>query len=91
MVKEAMKENEKAIVSYILGILSIVFAIISPFAGILISIVGIAMSKNKSNDLEKRARKLSVIGIVLSIVMFLVSIAVVYFIKINYPQLFQAP
>ena len=87
MAKEAMKESEKAIVSYVLGILSIVFALISPFAGLILSIIGIVITKKKANDLEKRSRKLSVIGFWLSIVMLIVSAALFYFLKINYPQL----
>lgn len=50
---------------YVLGILSIVFAFFNSFAGLVIGIIGYSQGK-KGND--KRAKKLSIIGIVLSII-----------------------
>jgi len=52
-------------VSYILGILSIVFAFFSPFAGLVLGIIGLI----QSNKLKlKKAKKLNIIGIILGAV-----------------------
>ncbi len=50
-------------ISYVLGILSIVFAFFNPFAGLVLGIIGLM----QSNKLKiKKAKKLNIIGIVLS-------------------------
>jgi len=50
-------------VSYVFGILSIVFAFFSPFAGLILGIIGLI----QSNKLKlQKAKRLCVIGIVLS-------------------------
>lgn len=49
-------------ISYVLGILSIVFAFFSPFAGLVLGIIGLV----QSNKLKlKKAKKLNIIGIIL--------------------------
>ena len=50
-------------VSYAFGILSIVFAFFSPFAGLILGIIGLI----QSNKLKlQKAKKLNIIGIILS-------------------------
>ncbi len=50
-------------VSYVFGILSIVFAFFSPFAGLILGIIGLI----QSNKLKlQKAKKLNIIGIILS-------------------------
>ena len=50
-------------ISYVLGILSIVFAFFSPFAGLILGIIGLI----QSNKLKlQKAKRLNIIGIVLS-------------------------
>lgn len=67
-----------ATVSYVLGILSIVFAIASspPLAGLILGLIGLTQSKKHG---VSKAKKLNIIGIVLSIIFFVIWIvALVY-------------
>ncbi|GIU68618.1 MAG: hypothetical protein KatS3mg001_468 [Candidatus Pacearchaeota archaeon] len=66
---------DRVSVAYILGILSIVFAFISPLAGIIIAIIGIVQS-NKGD--AKKVRNLNIIGLVLSIIIFVLSLFLVF-------------
>lgn len=54
--------------AYVFGVLSIVLAFFSPFAGLVIGIVGLVHS-NKNNVLK--AKRLNIIGIILSIILLL--------------------
>ena len=68
-------------VSYVLGILSIVFAFFSSFglAGLVLGIVGFSQSKKHG---VKKAKNLNLIGIILSIVVFIISsVALLYSVK----------
>jgi len=70
------------IVSYILGIISIVMAFISSYGlgGIIFGIIGIFYSKKQKTDLSRRAKKLSIIGLVIGIILFVFSlVATIYF------------
>ena len=67
-----MAEINIETVAYVLGILSIVFAFFSPLAGLIMGIVGLIQSKKKK---VARARKLNIIGIVLSAIFFILTIA----------------
>ena len=60
-----------ATLSYGFGILSIVFAFFTPVAGLIIGIIG--FRKSKQAKLES-ARKLNIIGIVISVVLLIVSL-----------------
>lgn len=62
--------------SYIFGIVSIVLAFFIPIGGAIFGIIGFFQSKKDKTELSKRARVLSIIGIVLSICLFIVSILV---------------
>jgi uncharacterized membrane protein len=58
-------------VSYVLGILSIVFAFFSPFAGLIFGIIGLI----QSNKLKfQKAKRLNVIGLVLSAIFVIVQV-----------------
>ena len=68
------------IVSYILGINSIVFAFFQPLAGFILGIIGYVQSRRENTDFAKKGRTLSIIGMVLSAVLFiLLLIFAVYF------------
>ena len=67
-----MAEINIETVAYVLGILSIVFAFFSPLAGLILGIVGLIQSKKKK---VAKARKLNTIGIVLSAIFFILTIA----------------
>ncbi len=73
----AEERINKDSIAYTLGILSIVFAFTSALTGIIVSIIGVYQSKGL-----KKARRLNVIGLVLSIVMFIINIiAGIYFLN----------
>ena len=58
-------------VSYVFGILSIVFAFFSPFAGLIFGIIGLI----QSNKLKfQKAKRLNIIGIVLSVIFSIIQI-----------------
>ncbi|MBU0958441.1 MAG: DUF4190 domain-containing protein [Nanoarchaeota archaeon] len=62
--------------SYLLGILSIIFsAVFQPLAGIVLGITGLVLSQRDKDDISKKGRKFSTIGIILGIIV-LVLIAV---------------
>jgi uncharacterized membrane protein len=66
-----MVEKDSVFVAYILGIISIVMALITPFAGLLFGIIGLVQGSKQKNELAKKARNLNIIGIVLSVLMFI--------------------
>jgi len=65
-----------ASVSYVLGILSIVFAFVSPLAGLILGIIGLVQSKKYKIEKSKR---LSTIGIILSIIFLIISIIALFY------------
>jgi uncharacterized membrane protein len=73
-----------ALVSYILGIVAIVEAIISPLAGVVFAIIGLVFAKKENSSLARRANKLNIIALVIGII-FLVLIFVITYLQI--PQL----
>ncbi len=68
------KKQNFEIVSYVLGIVSIVMAFFSPVAAIVFGIIGINLSKKQKTELSKRAKKFSIIGIILGVILLIVSI-----------------
>ncbi|MBR9701699.1 DUF4190 domain-containing protein [Candidatus Pacearchaeota archaeon] len=69
------KSGERGIIAYVFGVLSIVMAFFTPLAGIVFGIIGLVQSKKEKTPLSKRAKKLSTIGIVLSLILFAITIA----------------
>ena len=64
-------------VSYVFGILSIVFAFFSPFAGLIFGIIGLM----QSNKLKfQKAKRLNIVGIVLSVIFSIIQIIVQFFL-----------
>lgn len=72
------KKGDLSVVSYSLGIVSIVMAFFQPLAGLTFGIISLVQSKKQDTELSKRAKKLSKIGIILSIVLFIVSVVIAY-------------
>ena len=60
-------------VSYLLGVISIVFAFFEPFAGFALGIIGFIQAKKAKSS---KARRLCVIGIILSAIFMIISIVV---------------
>jgi len=72
--KEIKKDS--AMISYIFGIISIVLAFFTPMAGLIFGIIGLVQSKKQKDDLSIRAKKLSTLGIILSLVFLVVALAI---------------
>ena len=75
----AKKEGNFSEISYVFGVMSIVLAFFTPLAGLIFGILGIVQSQKQKTQLAERARKLSIIGIILSIVIFIVIVILSYF------------
>ena len=74
-----MQEKKKA--SLVLGILSIVLGLLSPIVGLILGIIGLVLgnSSQKESGLDfKRERILSIVGIVVSVLSWIVDIALFY-------------
>jgi len=77
-----------ASVSYVLGILSIVFAFVSPLAGLVLGIIGLVQSNKYKLG---RSKKLNIIGIILSIIFIIISIiAIIYSVSNGLTDLFPS-
>ncbi len=63
-------------VSYVLGILSLVFAFVSPVAGLILGIIGFNQSKKHG---VSRAKRFNLVGIILSIIFLVISIVILYY------------
>jgi len=56
--------------SYIFGIVSIVMALFTPLLGLVFGIIGLVQSARQKTDISRLSKKLNIIGIVLSIIVF---------------------
>ena len=70
-------------VSYVLGILSIVFGFMSPLAGFIFGVIGFRMAGKQKSEMAKKARGLNKIGIIISIVVFAMTVAVSWYVYKN--------
>jgi len=80
-----VKKQDLSLVSYILGIISIVMAIISDFGigGIIFGIIGLKINKDKKDPYYALARKLNKIGLILGIIIFVISAVAAYLLSIG--------
>ena len=69
-----------ATIAYVFGILSIIFAFFTPVAGLIIGIIGFRKSKKAK---LKDAKILNIIGIVISVILLVVSIALIIYSGAN--------
>jgi len=70
------KKEDYGTVSYVLGIVSIVFAFFSPLAGLVLGIVGFRLGRGQKSSFAKKGAKLSKIGIVISLIILVIAIVV---------------
>ena len=68
------KERDFSEVSYVLGIISLVTAFFLPLAGFTLGIIGLIHSKKQKTELSKKAKKINIVGIILSIILFVITI-----------------
>ena len=73
---EKEKKEEFGVVSYTLGIISIVLAFFIPLGGFVFGVIGFIQSKKQKTSLYKEAKKLNIIGMILSLALFIISIVV---------------
>jgi len=79
----AEKKEDFSKISYVFGIMSIVFAFFTPLAGLILGIIGFVQSKKQKTNLSKKAKKLNTIGIILSAILFIITIAVTLYFTIK--------
>jgi len=68
-------------IAYILGIVSIVLAFFQPLAGFVFGVIGFNHVKNVKSPLAKMARKYNKLGIILSLVFFVLSIVMAFYLS----------
>ncbi len=56
--------------SYIFGIVSIVVAFFTPLLGLVFGIIGLVQSFRQKTDVSRLSKKLNIVGIVLSVIVF---------------------
>lgn len=76
MKKKVRKKSDSGNASYVLGIVSIVLAFFTPLAGLIFGIIGMNIGKNTSSPIAQRGVKLSKIGLIISIIMLVIVVAV---------------
>lgn len=72
--KSAKKDKPKhdfSEISYVIGVVALVFSFISPLAGIVFGILGLTHSNKQKTNLSQRAKNLSIAAIVVSVVILL--------------------
>ena len=79
------KQDFEGMVGYLFGLASIVFGLTLPNVGIIVGVLGLIVLKDQKTDLVKRARKFNWIGIIISLVFFIIAT----FALINNPELLQ--
>ena len=62
--------------AYVLGVTSIVVGIFISIslAGVVLGIVGLVLARRQKTELSKRAKKLNLIGVIVSILMYILNI-----------------
>ena len=70
------KDGDFSEISYLLGILSIVLSFFQPVAAFILGIVGLIHSKKQKTALSEKAKKFNIIGIILSIIFFVLATAI---------------
>ena len=70
-------------VSYVLGIMSIVFGFISPLAGLILGIIGFRIAGKQKSDMAKKAKGLNKIGIIISVIVFIITMFVSWYFYQN--------
>ena len=78
-----MVEKNSSLVSYVFGIISIVMAFFNSPAGLVFGIIGLVQAKKQKTELSKKAKKLNIIGIVLSGVLLIASVIATYYLAQN--------
>ena len=70
VVKDKSDKIDFSQTSYLLGIVSIVMAFFTPLLGLAFGIIGLVQSAKQKTKISKLSKKLNIIGIVLSVIIF---------------------
>ena len=70
-----MKEG-KILSGYILSIVALVFAFISPFAGLVFGIIGLCQTNKAKDNMSKKGKLMSIIAICASVVFIILTILI---------------
>ena len=71
-----LEDSQRNIISYILGIVSIVMAFLSPIVGVIFGIIGLTQGKGDKTKIYNRAKRLNIIGIILGVALFILTVVV---------------
>ena len=80
--KVKSKDIPFASISYVLGIVALVEAFVSPAAGLVLSIIGLVFSKKDNSNLSLLGKRLNMIALIVSVV-FLILAIVLYFVDLS--------
>jgi lysylphosphatidylglycerol synthetase-like protein (DUF2156 family) len=75
---EENKKIDYGIVSFILGIVAIVEAFISPFTGVILSIIGLSFLNKTPIELRKKSKRLNIIALVIGAILVILSLILTY-------------
>jgi len=76
-VKSSLPSNS-GLISYILGIVAIVEAFVSPFAGVVLSIIGLVFSRGENSELSQRGKRLNTVALIIGIVLLILTIILAF-------------
>lgn len=75
-MKKSGDKKDSSMISYIVGIVSLVLAFFNPFPGLVLGIIGLVQSKKQKDALSKKGKKLNTIAIIVSILLIVASISI---------------
>jgi hypothetical protein len=70
--------------SYILSIVALVLAFFQPFAGLVLGIVGLVQAKRAKGEIALKAKRYSIIAIIVSVVILIAYVVVSIFSSLGY-------
>ena len=82
-----LKEGARSLSGYVIGIVALVLAFFSPFAGLVLGIIGLVQSSKQKNELSKKGKIFSIIAIIVSVILIVASVYL-YIIQGNLSQYF---
>jgi cytochrome bd-type quinol oxidase subunit 1 len=71
---ENSAEHLRSHSSFIISILGIVFAVFNPLAGVVLGIIGLSQSVKQKDAISLKAKKMSIIAIVVGVIVLILSI-----------------
>ena len=72
--KQELENSQKNLVSYILGIVSIIMAFFSPAIAIVFGIVGLIQGEKEETFIYDKSKKLNIAGIILGVILFVLNV-----------------